>query len=674
MESIVGPSAESRDPDVSGVPVSALDLGARATRCLVEAGIVTVDQLCVRTEEQLLDLPTFGQLGLHEVKAALARHGRALASTRITRPDDARMGQKRAEHLLDLFLDVVGEATVEGVGSVADLLELVTSGTTIDWVTADVIKELLAVQLVELGGDRATRFDWRHQLAAAYDRLDDRSRDLIDRRVPPPGVPIPTLEELAVPYGLTRERVRQLLGRDRGRLAAHPTVVREVRRVASLLSRACTEAALVAAGHDPHDLPTRLVVGLAREEGLLPASFPWRQAEFGGALWCVSSNDTDPSVVLLEVLNGLEYHHGILEEVAGAFAEAVNVATDQDVKTMVAAAAESSNDFTLLGGQISMWTGTHADLAVQALALHRSPMTTEELAVAAGRAPDDRGFANALSRERATGGRIIYTAEKTWALSGWDGVEEYQQLVDVMKERITAHGGSASVRSLQREIARSTGFSATSVQMAATMNPHFLHTDGVVSVRPADQPVDIGPPELCGRMFRHSGNTFRGQWWFDVTVDYNRMYYGSTAFPAQAAQLLGVTFGSEATLTCGTTTLPVSWKGNYALLFSRNGLKDLATTLGAETGDRVRFTITGHLEVSAERLPPAPTGGPIEVVEHFTGRGDAETVLDDVAYAIGLDGSLDDGFTVGDLLTRLTERGDADLIAVLSEVHPELAD
>jgi len=138
--------------------------------------------------------------------------------------------------------------------------------------------------------------------------------------------------------------------------------------------------------------------------------------------------------------------------------------------------------------------------------------------------------------------------------------------------------------------------------------------------------------------------------------------------------MLGIAFDSEALVSCGTARLSMSWKHNLGRIFSRNGLRELASFMRANPGDRIRFTIVGKLEVHAELLQRPPSSGPVEFVRDLIGGTGAETLLDDLGEAIGLDGTVDFGFSLEDLLARLSDRGNSNIRAALVEIHPELAE
>jgi MoxR-like ATPase len=55
-----------------------LDLSVRATNCLESEGIITIRELVLRTDDELLEVRNFGETTLREVKAKLALHGLSL--------------------------------------------------------------------------------------------------------------------------------------------------------------------------------------------------------------------------------------------------------------------------------------------------------------------------------------------------------------------------------------------------------------------------------------------------------------------------------------------------------------------------------------------------------------------------------------------------------------------
>ena len=72
--------AESTSPDLD-LPIEALDLSERPRNCLRRAQVHTVGELVTKTEEDLLNITTFGQKSLEEVAAKLDELGLSLRSS-----------------------------------------------------------------------------------------------------------------------------------------------------------------------------------------------------------------------------------------------------------------------------------------------------------------------------------------------------------------------------------------------------------------------------------------------------------------------------------------------------------------------------------------------------------------------------------------------------------------
>lgn len=70
--------------DLSAPPAEALGLSSRADRVLTAAGILSVAALLERTAIDLLKIRGCGMTTLDEIRAALARHGLALAGEPVS--------------------------------------------------------------------------------------------------------------------------------------------------------------------------------------------------------------------------------------------------------------------------------------------------------------------------------------------------------------------------------------------------------------------------------------------------------------------------------------------------------------------------------------------------------------------------------------------------------------
>jgi hypothetical protein len=212
--------------------------------------------------------------------------------------------------------------------------------------------------------------------------------------------------------------------------------------------------------------------------------------------------------------------------------------------------------------------------------------------------------------------------------------------------------------------------------MYATMRPEFVTDGDTIRLRGPDDPVPIKQPEVDDDLFRVLHGPNRGTWSWAYTVDYERMRVASINAPVPLVQILGLDHETDATVEVnGERSITVRWVANDLRVHTGTGFKTLCQSLGAVDGDEIVLAFPGGLAATAQlRHAPDPAAGPADQILHRIGGGTVETLLDDLAYAVGFDGAIDVDVTVDDLLSRLSERRDGRLIELLLAVHPELTD
>jgi len=67
-------------------PVTELELSVRSRKCLQRLGVLTLGELALRSEAELIALKNFGETSLAEIKQQLARFGLSLRSVDYSRP------------------------------------------------------------------------------------------------------------------------------------------------------------------------------------------------------------------------------------------------------------------------------------------------------------------------------------------------------------------------------------------------------------------------------------------------------------------------------------------------------------------------------------------------------------------------------------------------------------
>lgn len=80
IEAVLAPLTQHSAKSDADARLETLALSPRARNALAAASVRTVAELCNRTREELLRLPSFGRTSLNEVTAALAARGLSLHS------------------------------------------------------------------------------------------------------------------------------------------------------------------------------------------------------------------------------------------------------------------------------------------------------------------------------------------------------------------------------------------------------------------------------------------------------------------------------------------------------------------------------------------------------------------------------------------------------------------
>lgn len=203
-----------------------LHLSPRAARCLAEANIRTVLDLCARSPRDLLNIRTFGRKSLTEIREALAMHGLRLAPNKRAVPPSVHLppvefrtdviaivrdrivqiiasgtpladiaaavapawdsSPERAEATIQTdFLDGAAVLRADSLGPLLRVLGLrIVPGPDTDDVRAIVRERALALAKALPPDPRAGRFRWKavaERLATAWDVSVERCVEALSR-------------------------------------------------------------------------------------------------------------------------------------------------------------------------------------------------------------------------------------------------------------------------------------------------------------------------------------------------------------------------------------------------------------------------------------------------------------------------------------------------------------
>jgi len=640
-------------------PISVLPLSVRPRTRLLGAGIDTIGKLAATPDAVMMALPKFGERSLTEVHQLLDEYLESTEQieTALVTPTDpaaaAAIGHLRR---------LATAAHSDGVATVGQFLVALGAQPSPSWADGQTA-HLLTSPLEDLADPTmAPHYGWRDEMTGILDDVNGRSRAaVLDTSVLRPGGPR-TLEQVGQDHNLTRERIRQLRIKTAKRLGDSPAVRAAAHLFSRLLEPACPAAVLVDRGFDPDDELVQVLASVANYNEWLSGNI-WT-ATIADQPWYgtgVSPNDWITDAI--ERANGA----ASVPDLDEAFNQRYPHAAPNVFHTIL----RRSKNLQILGHRVVDWSGSLLDKAIRVLEQHGEPMTTQQL-IDLVEPNSDRSLEGQLQVERKYGSRVIWTVDKLWALPDWD-VDPYTRGEDLMTQIIAEAGGKICLRRLTKEVQSRGGFKPTSVQMWATMSPRFVCEDQAVRCRRPDEPIPMPQPWESAQIVRRIDDPDRGSWSTQLTVNYESIRTSSTILALPFAALLDIDFERERTITCRGIDVGVSWRMSSVYLHSSAGWRAVCASLGALDGDKLVFTATGPGAANAWPIPAvADNATPTQAIRSIIGGDGTEDILTDVAWAIGLDGQLDEDFTLDDINARLARRRDTDLRDALVAIHPEL--
>lgn len=500
--------------------------------------------------------------------------------------------------------------------------------------------------------------------------LTPQERDIVGERCSISSTGQLTLEEIGQLYGLSRERVRQIVAKVPKRLSDFPVVTKAAAVLAATLGQAASFTQLAAGGFDPADPLVGLLLEVVRVQS--NKRF-WSVQSFFGVQFLTMDRDFDPTKLPMtafadadddgdEVVRDLDGFHRALA------ARCREIVSESEVDPFMAASFEHCATLHSVNGALVRWEGSYVDKAVRVLRVYgrTTPAATLDQIVAPGKYRP----VTARIQSRESAGRIIRAADGNYGLPDWDWLKPYVELGPAMQQAIVNSGGRISLRRLRR-IVGAAGFSQNSVSIYAQMHPVFVFEDDVVRLRDESEPASTKPIESSPRCYRVLSGRAARQWSFVTAISYGDLRAGSLTIPGAFGALLGLRPGkTEVTLHAEETQLKASWV--LAPYIWSSQLKQLLKGRGAIDGQILRIIDTGSGSVALQVDDPVPVDGSpvakIATVIGLDGYTDIEEVVQGLAKAIGLNGSP----SGVDILRRLQDRGETSMRDLLLEIVPEL--
>lgn len=499
-------------------------------------------------------------------------------------------------------------------------------------------------------GDTSTAWDPAAVLDRSIAALDERELCIVRDRLFADRVV--TLEQLGVQLGLTRERVRQIESRARGRLVqflSTEVVLDLVAQSARLLIDAVLPL---------EDLLLRMP---ALGTTLASVDQPlWRVLDrlddsyeiVDG--WCAAPSLASARAATVTRLQELANPYGVVS--IDEFGS-LNPCLEPEPGRSAARRWLHESGFALHGDFVLTSTQSLADRAAALLSITGSPLAAEQLLEQLGLDRSLGSLKNAMSVDE----RIERVDRDRWALAEW-GMDAYSGLRALVGEELDRNGGRISMDRLIEKITSRYSVRPNSV-MAYASAPPFESVGGIVRRRSSPQGHRKTPQETR-RLYRRDD-----EWLYRVQVNQEHLRGSGTLAPMAIAGILDLNFGDTCVLDSPPEPQTISWT---AIQPSFGSIRRLLIKKDIAAGTEVFLVITDSRSFRVDLVAPA-TGNPEDDALSLVGAGPSandEDARAQLAAAIGLP-----AFTsVADLVGSYRSRGDSDVADLIVACRHRLGD
>jgi hypothetical protein len=495
-----------------------------------------------------------------------------------------------------------------------------------------------------------------YDLTGALRRIlacDERSRRVLKGRVYH-GASRPTLDELGIELGVTRERVRQIEQQLKKKIdgmlgsGEFDVIKRGAERLRERLGLTCRIADVpdeVAWARGLRSAPTDEAALHARVLLQLAGQYTERE------VWLV--REPAAEVFIEDLQSRTAEAPTSLHEITGLLTE-LDLHPDDHVAWL-----ERICKCRVIDGTVVPWTGSMADKAAALMQIRGVPITPDEIAEVLGPDTNHRSMINQIQSDA----RFLRRGLKHYGLAAWGG-EEYTKISEEIEQELERQGGSATIDHLVRTLCEQFGVSEASVRAYAGSAPFVKTDDGRITIGVGEITFARRPIEDCRGCFRVAG-----RWALRIVVDSELLRGSGRPVPVGIPQLLGIRPDEDVRLVTPFGDLHL----RYARQATIGSLRTAALRLGCGEGDRLFVIFTGGVAADfhavaladiddlrgAERLAREvggdPSGDPISVV----------------ADALGLE---PDDYRVSAVRRRLVARKEEDLFAMVAGIEDADAD
>ncbi|WP_440085550.1 sigma factor-like helix-turn-helix DNA-binding protein [Streptosporangium sp. LJ11] len=455
-----------------------------------------------------------------------------------------------------------------------------------------------------------------------------------------------TLDDLAQRFSVTRERIRQierdlrdhveawLAKDDAAPLIAHVSWLRG--RLGSAVPADDLAAAvpwhrteLATLGIPSWRFVRTLLTGYEQVDGWLVAGGADELREKTRQLFTDGPRPLDEAVTMASQL-------GIREDVAERWLIAVP-------------------QLRVLENHVVPWPRSVNDKAEAVLAVAGGPLTPEEIQERIGEDYSLVGIRNQLTADD----RFLRVDRNKYGLSRWGG-EQYLGIREMIVREIERSNGEASVNTIVTNLTGRYDVSESSVRAYAG-GPGFERTQrGWIRVAGAEQ-ADYQPRRDVSET-RRCFRSRDGRWWHRVDVNAEHLRGSGSPLPTGFAAHLGMAPGGQLTASTPSGDVVISWHNQPTM----GSIRPVLIAANASEGDHVFLTVSDGGELLTRYLPAASPALPaLNRALHLIGYTAPVASEAEGIRLIGARIGLPEGCTREEVIARLRDRGDREILAFL---------
>ncbi|MFI7421964.1 sigma factor-like helix-turn-helix DNA-binding protein [Nonomuraea sp. NPDC049684] len=483
---------------------------------------------------------------------------------------------------------------------------------------------------------------------AVFAALDERQRAIARDRLY--AAQRATLDELAQRFSVTRERIRQ--------------IERDLRDHVEAWLGSPEAAALVA-----HVTWLRGRLGSAVPADDLAAAVPWHRGDLrtlGIPAWrfvrtlLTGYEQADGWLVSGGADELREKTRQLFTDGPRPLGEAVSMVAQLGVREDVAERwILAVPQLRVLGRHVVPWPRSINEKAEAVLAVAGTPLSPEEIQERIGEDYSLVGIRNQLTADE----RFRRVDRNKYGLTRWGG-DEYLGIREMIAREIERAGGEASVSTIVTNLTSRYDVSESSVR-AYSGGPGFERTQrGWIRVA-GTSPTGESEPYQPRKDVSETRRSFRsrdGRWWHRVDVNAEHLRGSGSPLPTGFAAYLGMAPGGSLTASTPSGDVVISWHNQPTMGSIRNVLADFK----ASEGDHVFLTVSDGGELLTRYLPAAAVAmPPLNRALYLIGYTAPVHSEMEGLRLIGARIGLPDTATREEVLARLRERGDRDILGFL---------